>query len=83
MITPYQLNPSAWGWGAKTGFFWAGSCVLGVVFTYFVIQEPQDRTVAELDLLFEKRVSARRFARFQGNLWEAADASSPISESKL
>ena len=31
-----------------------------------MIQEPQYRTVAELDLLFEKRVSARRFARFGG-----------------
>ena len=55
VITPYQLNPSAWGWGAKTGFFWGGSCVLGLVFTYFVIPEPKDRTVAELDLLFEKK----------------------------
>ncbi|RMZ90390.1 hypothetical protein DV736_g2385, partial [Chaetothyriales sp. CBS 134916] len=23
-ITPYQLSPSNWNWGAKSGFFWAG-----------------------------------------------------------
>ena len=24
VITPYMLNPDAWNWGAKAGFFWAG-----------------------------------------------------------
>lgn len=61
VITPYQLNPSAWGWGAISGFFWGGACLIGLLFTYFCVPEPKGRTVAELDLLFEKRVSARKF----------------------
>lgn len=60
-ITPYQLNPSAWGWGALSAFFWAGSAILSLLFTYYCIPEPKDRTLAELDLLFERRTSARRF----------------------
>lgn len=62
-ITPYQLNPSAWGWGAKAGFFWAGSSLISLVVVYFAVPEPKDRTVAELDMLFERKVSARHFKK--------------------
>jgi MFS transporter, SP family, general alpha glucoside:H+ symporter len=68
VVAPYQLNPTAWGWGARSGFFWGGTSFLAFVFTYFCIPEPKDRTVAELDLLFEKKVSARHFSRTQVQL---------------
>ena len=72
VLTPYQLNPSAWGWGARSGFFWGGSCVLGFVFAYFVVPEPKGRTVAELDLLFMKGVSARKFSETEVHVAEVA-----------
>ncbi|XXH03286.1 hypothetical protein Hte_009684 [Hypoxylon texense] len=62
VLTPYMLNPSAWDWGNYAGFFWAGSCFLCFIYTYFRVPEPAGRTFAELDLLFEKRISARKFA---------------------
>ncbi|KAI1408344.1 putative MFS alpha-glucoside transporter [Hypoxylon sp. FL1857] len=62
VLTPYMLNPSAWNWGNYAGFFWAGSCFLCLIYTYFRVPEPAGRTFAELDLLFEKKVSARKFA---------------------
>lgn len=62
VLTPYQLNPTAWNWGAKTGFFWAGGCLISVVFAFFCVPEPKDRTTAELDILFERNVPARKFA---------------------
>ncbi|KAI0842369.1 putative MFS alpha-glucoside transporter [Hypoxylon sp. FL0890] len=62
VLTPYMLNPSAWDWGNYAGFFWAGSCFLCFVYTFFRVPEPAGRTFAELDLLFEKKVSARKFA---------------------
>jgi len=74
VLIPYQMNPTAWGWGARTGFFWAGSCFLGLIFSYFVVPEPKDRTIAELDLLFEKKVSARNFAKAQVHLSEVTAA---------
>ena len=40
----------------------AGGCFLCLIYTYFRVPEPTGRTFAELDLLFEKRVSARKFA---------------------
>ncbi|OQV09830.1 hypothetical protein CLAIMM_13912 [Cladophialophora immunda] len=65
VITPYMLNSTAWNWQAQAGWFWGGACGLGLVFSYFVIPESKNRTVAELDLLFERKISARKFASTQ------------------
>lgn len=61
IITPRMLNPTAWDWGAKTGFFWCGTCFICILWTFFRLPEPKGRTYAELDLLFEHGVSARKF----------------------
>ena len=58
-----MLNPTAWNWGAKTGFFWAGICGLLFAWTFFRLPEPKGRTYGELDILFENKVSARKFAK--------------------
>ncbi|UPK93242.1 hypothetical protein LCI18_004177 [Fusarium solani-melongenae] len=63
IITPRMLNPSAWNWGAKAGFFWAGTCLVCAVWTYFRLPEPKGRTYAELDILFERHISARKFKK--------------------
>lgn len=62
ILTPRMLNPTAWNWGAKSGFFYAGTCFLCFVWSYFRLPEPKGRTYGELDVLFEQRVSARKFA---------------------
>jgi SP family general alpha glucoside:H+ symporter-like MFS transporter len=62
VLTPRMLNPSAWNWGAKSGFFYAGTCFLCFVWSYFRLPEPKGRTYGELDTLFEQRVLARKFA---------------------
>jgi MFS transporter, SP family, general alpha glucoside:H+ symporter len=65
VLTPNMVNPSAWGWGAKAGFFWAGVCFLCWLWTYFRLPEPKGRTYGELDVLFERKVSARKFKTTQ------------------
>lgn len=60
-LTPRMLNPSAWNWGAKAGFFWAGSSLLCALWTYWRLPEPKGRTYGELDVLFAKKVPARKF----------------------
>lgn len=62
-ITPYMLNPLEWDWGARAGFFWAGTATLMLIFTYFMIPETKDRSFYELDKLFEDGVPARKFAQ--------------------
>ncbi|XP_014562191.1 hypothetical protein COCVIDRAFT_84824 [Bipolaris victoriae FI3] len=63
IITPRMLNPTAWGWGARTGFFWAGTGIMGILWTWFRLPEPKGRTFAELDELFETKVAARKFSK--------------------
>ncbi|KAM7212093.1 alpha-glucosides permease MPH3 [Rhypophila decipiens] len=61
VLTPYMLNPGAWNWSNFAGFFWGGICFLCIIYTYFRVPEPSGRSFAELDLLFEQGVSARKF----------------------
>jgi len=61
ILTPHMLNPTSWHWGAKAGFFWAASGALCATWTYFRLPEPKGRSYAEMDMLFEARISARKF----------------------
>ncbi|KIW37239.1 uncharacterized protein PV06_10582 [Exophiala oligosperma] len=62
VMTNYQLSSTAWDWSSRAAFFWAGSCLLSAVWVFFRLPEPKGRTYAELDILFERRISARKFA---------------------
>jgi MFS family permease len=73
IIQPYMTNPDSWNWGAKSGFFWAGGCLLSVIFAYFYVPETKGRTTPEMDILFEKRVPAWRTAKYKVELMEAVD----------
>jgi SP family general alpha glucoside:H+ symporter-like MFS transporter len=60
-ITPRMLSSSSWNWGAKSGFFFAGTNALCLIWCFFRLPESKGRTFGELDLLFEHKVSARKF----------------------
>lgn len=70
VLTPYMLNPTAWNWSNYAGFFWGGICFLCIIYTYYRVPEPQGRSFAELDLLFERGVSARKFASTNIDVFE-------------
>ncbi|KAK9351843.1 general substrate transporter [Lipomyces doorenjongii] len=61
IVTPYMLNPTAWNWKGKTGFFWAGINAVLFVWAYFKLPEPKGLAYSELDVLFERKISARKF----------------------
>ncbi|KAI0159289.1 general substrate transporter [Pestalotiopsis sp. NC0098] len=63
VMTNYQLSSTAWNWGAKAAYFWAGTCLLSAIWVYLRLPEPKGRTYAELDMLFEHQVPARQFAK--------------------
>jgi len=69
VIVPYMLNPTAWNWRGKAGFFWAGMCALCWLWTYFRLPEPRGRTYGELDILFERGVAARKFTGTDVSPW--------------
>ncbi|KAL4912480.1 general substrate transporter [Aspergillus aurantiobrunneus] len=61
VIVPRMLNPTAWDWKGKTGFFWGGITIGLFCWAFFRLPESKGRTFAEMDILFEKGVGARRF----------------------
>ncbi|KAJ5636685.1 general substrate transporter [Penicillium longicatenatum] len=63
ILVPRMISAQSWNWGAKAGFFWAGSCVILATWTYFRLHETAGRSFAEIDLLFEHQVPARDFAK--------------------
>ncbi|KAF1359526.1 sugar transporter [Lizonia empirigonia] len=63
IIVPRMLSPTEWNWAGMTGFFYAGLTALLITFMWFMLPETQNRTFAELDVLFENNVPARRFAK--------------------
>ncbi|KAF4618416.1 hypothetical protein G7Y89_g14886 [Cudoniella acicularis] len=83
VLTTYQLtpSPSGWGWGAKSGFFWAGSCFLCVVWIYFRLPEPKGRTYGEMDVLFERGISARKFKTIKLDIFRG-DHVVPVADGK-
>ncbi|KAI5358645.1 putative major facilitator, sugar transporter, major facilitator superfamily [Septoria linicola] len=61
ILTTRQLNPGAWNWGPFSAFFWAGTGLFMLIWSFFRLPEPKGRTYGELDVLFEMGVSARKF----------------------
>jgi SP family general alpha glucoside:H+ symporter-like MFS transporter len=60
-IVPLMLATGSWNWGGKTGFFWCGTCLIAATYCFFRLPDPTGRTYGEMDLLFEKGVSLRKF----------------------
>lgn len=52
---------------------------LCIIYTYFRVPEPRGRSFAELDLLFERKVSARNFASTRVDVFDDSMSESAIS----
>ncbi|KAI9041102.1 putative MFS maltose permease [Aspergillus affinis] len=63
VLTNYQLNQTAWDWGARCAYFWAGTCLVCLCWSFFRVPEPKGRTYEEMDVLFTQGVSARKFSQ--------------------
>ncbi len=61
VLEPYMINPTEWNWKGKTAFFWFGTSFLTACWVFFRLPETRGRTYEELDILFAKRVNARKF----------------------
>lgn len=71
-LNPPILNPTAWNLRGKGGFVWAGFCAVSLVWSFFRLPEPKGLAPAEIDVLFEQRVSARRFRKVQADPFRSA-----------
>ncbi|KAH6971379.1 general substrate transporter [Ilyonectria sp. MPI-CAGE-AT-0026] len=61
VLTPYMVNSNQWNWGLKTGWFYAGVGLPFTVAMWFLIPETSNRSPAELDELFERKVRPWQF----------------------
>jgi SP family general alpha glucoside:H+ symporter-like MFS transporter len=58
-----MINPSAFNWQGKTAFFWVPFAVAGAVWCYYRLPEFKHRSYYEIDILFERKISARKFKK--------------------
>ncbi|KAI2468531.1 general substrate transporter [Annulohypoxylon bovei var. microspora] len=61
---PYFINPASLGWSARYGYIWFASNVIVFVFTWAFIPETRDRTLEEINEIFEAKVPARKFKSY-------------------
>ncbi|KAG6066648.1 hypothetical protein E4U32_005595 [Claviceps aff. humidiphila group G2b] len=61
---PYMLNSNEANWGGKSGFLFGAISVVCLVWCYFRLPESRGRTYEELDILFQRRISAREFKAY-------------------
>ncbi|KAK6953793.1 hypothetical protein Daesc_003755 [Daldinia eschscholtzii] len=62
---PYFINPDSLNWGPKYGYIWTGSCAIAGTWIFFFLPEAKDRTLEELDEMFEAQVPARKFRKYR------------------
>lgn len=61
---PYMLNSDQANWRGKAGFLFGGVSLVCCVWCFLRIPESSGRTFEELDILFERKVPARHFAKY-------------------
>lgn len=67
VLQPQFLNPLGLNWRGKTCFFWAGTNLLGLTWTYFRLPEPKGLTYGK-SCSFYSMVPSFRLTFFQLNL---------------
>lgn len=77
IVIPYLVNPDEANLGGKVGFIFGGLAAIGTVWAWFYIPETKGRTVDEIDILFEKGVAPRHFAKTS-----IEDLEDPVGEVK-
>ncbi|KAH7377394.1 MFS transporter [Pyrenochaeta sp. MPI-SDFR-AT-0127] len=65
VIEPYFINPGELNWRGKTGFFWAGTTLISLIWAYFRLPETKDRTYDELDVIFDNNIPTRMFKAYE------------------
>jgi MFS transporter, SP family, general alpha glucoside:H+ symporter len=61
VLQPYFMNPTQWNLKGYTGFFWGGTSLIMFVWAFVRLPETKWRSFDELDVLFAKKVPARKF----------------------
>lgn len=60
-LASQMLNPSGWNLAGKCGYVWGGTACVCFVSAYFFLPELKGRSYRESDILFNRKISARKF----------------------
>ena len=60
-LASQMLNPTGWNMAGKCGYVWGATATVCFVSAYFGLPELKDRSYRELDILFNRKVPARKF----------------------
>lgn len=60
-LASYMLNTDKWNMGGKSGYVWAGTAFFCTVMSWVFIPEMKNRSFREIDILFRRRVPARKW----------------------
>ncbi|PMD45981.1 sugar transporter [Hyaloscypha variabilis F] len=60
-LASYMLNTDKWNLGGKSGYVWAGTAFVCTVMAWIWIPEMKHRSFREIDILFTRRVPARKW----------------------
>jgi MFS transporter, SP family, general alpha glucoside:H+ symporter len=55
------LNPTGWNVAGKCGYVWGGTAVVCWILAYFGLPELKGRSYREADILFNRKIGARKF----------------------
>lgn len=55
------LNPTGWNVSGKCGYVWGGTAIVCWILAYFYLPELKHRSYREADILFNRKISARKF----------------------
>lgn len=60
-LASQMLNSTGWNLAGKCGFVWGSTAVVCWVMAYFFLPELKNRSYRETDILFNRKISARKF----------------------
>ena len=66
-----MLNPTAWDLKGKGAFIWCLTCAAATLWTYYRLPETRGRLPAEVNILFNNNVPARRFEKARVNIFSS------------
>ncbi|OJJ43541.1 hypothetical protein ASPZODRAFT_154425 [Penicilliopsis zonata CBS 506.65] len=64
IILPYLINTSAADLGAKVGFIFGSTCLIGLIWAFIMVPETKGRSLEELDEMFANGVSIKDFPTY-------------------
>ncbi|TEY40641.1 hypothetical protein BOTCAL_0430g00060 [Botryotinia calthae] len=60
-LASQMLNSTGWNLAGKCGFVWGSTAIVCWVMAYFFLPELKNRSYRETDILFNRKISARKF----------------------